>query len=329
MQQKRKSSRRRGARFLVGLLSLAVITGIAFGGALLWQNAQEAVASPSKESSPASQEKDDPSSSQPEAFFDPQDILPKLGEVDPEPELPVSAGSFQAELPTDPPVGDANFAGPQWGSGDISGDFAIEGQLPRSASKVDSSYFDDAIFFGDSISTGITAYNICNNTACIAAIGVSPSTILDTPYIPTSDGSRVTVLEAAKEYGDRSKVYIMLGGNGLWQEKDAFITDYQTFIDAVREQYPSAIIYIQAMTPVADFVAQTYPTVTPEKVAEYNLAIAQLATQNKLPFVNVFEALCDENGLLPDAVSADGLHLSPEYYFKWFDYLKTHTVEGS
>ena len=36
----------------------------------------------------------------------------------------------------------------------------------------------------------------------------------------------------------------------------------------------------------------------------------------------------DENGMLPDEASpADGMHFGPDYYTKWFEYLKTHTVE--
>ena len=36
----------------------------------------------------------------------------------------------------------------------------------------------------------------------------------------------------------------------------------------------------------------------------------------------------DENGMLTDEASpADVMHFGPDYYTKWFEYLKTHTVE--
>ncbi len=312
--QKRRS--RRGRAFLQGLLVLLLTAGVSFGGATVWQRLQDSHKIESKTgivrySTGPSQ------SSEPSAGTERvEDVSQSEGEES----APETSLSFEAEFPS---VDDD--AGEEKAGYTINPAFSVEGQVAESA-KVDNSYFDDAIFFGDSISTGITAYNIANNTACVAAIGVSPNTALTTPYIPTRDGGKVTILEAAKAYGQRNKVYIMLGGNGLWQDKASFIADYQKFIDAVREQYPGAIIYIQSMTPVARGVENKYPSVTYQKVLEYNQAIAQLARDNNLPFVNVFEALCDEEGYLPEGVSADGLHLSAEYYFKWFDYLKSHTV---
>ncbi len=330
-----KKRPRRGNAFAKGLLVLLLTAGISFGGATVWQRLQESSAAGSQtgmvrystgssQTSEGSASAEEPAPSQSEAtmvegsstFSEAESSVPpeSSGESSVPPEASDASGEAQG-----------TSASPQEEADTITGDFSVEGQVPEST-KVDNSYFDDAIFFGDSISTGITAYNIANNTACVAAIGLSPNTALSTPYIPTREGGKVTVLEAAKAYGQRNKVYIMLGGNGLWQDKKSFISDYQKFLDAVKSQYPGAIIYIQSMTPVARGVENKYPSVTHQKVLEYNSAIAQLAKDNKLPFVNVFEALCDAQGYLPEGVSADGLHLSAEYYYKWFDYLKSHTV---
>jgi len=49
--------------------------------------------------------------------------------------------------------------------------------------------------------------------------------------------------------------------------------------------------------------------------------------EKQVYYLNVAECMKDENGMLPDAASpADGMHFGPEYYNKWFDYLKQHTV---
>ncbi|HHY53547.1 MAG TPA: hypothetical protein GX499_09970 [Clostridiales bacterium] len=319
--QKRRS--RRGRAFLQGLLVLLLTAAVSFGGATVWQRLQDSHATESKTGivrySTGPSQSSEPSDNL-SADVEKAEDVSQLEEEEAASAAEISL-SFEAEFPSTLD----DDAGEEKAGYTINPAFSVEGQVAESA-KVDNSYFDDAIFFGDSISTGITAYNIANNTACVAAIGVSPNTALTTPYIPTRDGGKVTILEAAKAYGQRNKVYIMLGGNGLWQDKESFIADYQKFIDAVKEQYPGAIIYIQSMTPVARGVENKYPSVTYQKVLEYNQAIAQLAKDNNLPFVNVFEALCDEEGYLPEGVSADGLHLSAEYYFKWFDYLKSHTV---
>lgn len=317
----KRRRRRPGGRLLLSLVTLVVLTGAAYGGASLWQTAQDG---PPEEELPVASV---------ESRVEARELsLPEGEESSREDALEGQASSPEESLeepseePSEPQSSGQDADAFQVAS-TVTGDFALEGQVPLNENKVTSDYFKDAIFFGDSISTGINAYNICD-TACVAAIGVAPSSALNTPYIPTKDGEKLTVLEAAKAYGARSKVYIMLGGNGLWQEKEAFVADYQKFIDAVRAQYPEATIYIQSMTPVTPEVTGTYPEVTHQKVLEYNQAIAQLAAKNKLPFVNVFEALCGPDGYLPAGVSGDGLHLSAEYYYKWFDYLKSHTVEA-
>ena len=45
-----------------------------------------------------------------------------------------------------------------------------------------------------------------------------------------------------------------------------------------------------------------------------------------LPDYCLYMAIKDENGALPADATSDGLHIGTDYYIKWFDYLKTHTV---
>ncbi len=367
MQVHRNRPSRRTKPVLAGFVGFLLVLAVAFGGALLWQTAQEAQARLENPSSSASAalatapgadipsdpgesnglsapvavpdaSGDETGSSEPVSFAAPDVTAGDAPDVtaDGTTDAPAAPGrglSFAAN-PADragAEPGDANFAADgDEASSNVTPGFDVEWQVPETAVKAGNEYFDDAIFFGDSISTGITAYNIANNTACVAAIGVSPQNVLTYECVLGADGRKLTLLEAAKAYGERKKVYIMLGGNGLGQEKDAFIADYQRFIDTVLERYPGATVYIQSLTPVTSFVQKKYTTVTPARVREYNEAVALLARENSLPFVNVFEALCDTDGLLPGHVSPnDGMHLSAEYYFKWFDYLKTHTVEGT
>ena len=192
--------------------------------------------------------------------------------------------------------------------------------------KVPVSYFDDAIFFGDSISTGIPLYNVMPNAKVVAFTGIGTFNVATKECIMTNDG-RKTLLDAAKEYGDKAKVYIMLGGNGLASDKESFIADYRAFLQQVKGQYPNAVIYIQTMTPVTDDAHKTYPSVSNAIIEEYNLAIQDMAKAEGLPFLDVASALMDEKGRLPAQASpVDGMHFSAEYYAKWFAYLRTHTV---
>ncbi|MDR2909397.1 MAG: GDSL-type esterase/lipase family protein [Oscillospiraceae bacterium] len=298
MQVHRKRRQKRGHPILAAVILLALVSGASYGGATLWQGLQDSFSSTQKEEDPAE-----------------RDIIGAQAEVVPPAAPPVGASGSRSSAPKD--------------EGEVSPDpltpYTADRQVKASA-QVELSYFDDAVFFGDSVSTGLEGYHIVDNAACYAAVGVSPHTALTVEYIGASVADKKTLLEAAKEAGDRGKVYIMLGGNGLWQEKDAFIADYGAFLDAVIKQYPNATVYIQSMTPVGINVGETYVNISREKVIEYNAAIAELSAKYNLPFLNLFETLMDEEGYLPEEVSPDGLHLTPEYYYRWLDYLRTHTV---
>ena len=212
---------------------------------------------------------------------------------------------LHAELPTPPPPPDFT-----------PGEFAVPWQVAASQ-PVDAAYFYDAIFFGDSLLTGFVTHRLFGGAAIVAVIDATPASVLEEP---------LTMLEAAQEKGDRSRVYIMLGSQSLGQYRDEFVAGYQQFINAVRAQYPGATIYIMGLLPVAVHVGSYHPHANRERVIEFNAAIAELARANGLPFLNVFDALAGDNGYLPAHASSDGLHLSAEYYFILRDFLKAHTA---
>lgn len=284
------------------LLALLIIAGIAFSLAWVWQTTEQAALADSQSSAPASE-------------------------------------SASSTLPESSTVSESEYAIPVESSASEDGSSPMEeseaevapapnGAVPESE-PVDATYFDDALFLGDSITTGISLYHIADNAAVVAETGISPANILTKPCIPIDDaGNRATILDAAAAYGPRSKVYIMLGGNGIGSDKATFISSYKAFLDAVQLQYPDAIIYLQSMTPVVhDYVNEFDPTMNNAKIDEYNLEILALAQQEGAYYLDVNSALKDETGALPkEASPVDGLHFSPEYYAKWFDYLKTHTI---
>ena len=208
--------------------------------------------------------------------------------------------------------------------------FEFTGKSVPESARVDSTYFDDAVFIGDSITDGIKAYGLMSNTTVLANKGLNPSTMLTAAKIKTENGY-VTVLDALKMVQPApKKIYIMQGGNGIaWFEKDTFINLYGELIDNVRRICPDSIIYVQSILPVTPSYSDADNGITNEKINEYNNAIADLAQKKNVYFLNVASALKDENGALPEEASpTDGMHFGPTYYTKWFDYLKTHTVQS-
>ncbi|MBE6788146.1 MAG: hypothetical protein E7539_00600 [Ruminococcaceae bacterium] len=190
---------------------------------------------------------------------------------------------------------------------------------------VDNSFFTDAMFVGDSITTGIDLYNIVSNVPVVAYTGINSNTILTREVIKTSSG-KVTFLQAMKKYNPKH-IYIMLGINGIaFQSKDKFISGYSKFVDEVKKQHPNAVIYLQSILPVTAKKQSNDSRFANSKINTYNAAIAQLAKDKGVYYLNVAESFKDANGNLPSAASSDGIHFGTGYYRRWIEYLKRHTV---
>lgn len=212
------------------------------------------------------------------------------------------------------------------------GDYPVRAEYPYALKEtkkaVDDSYFDDAIFIGDSITTGIFYYMIDTypDIDVVAEKGVSIHDILTNPKIRTADGMK-TVLDAAKAMGEKNKVYVLLGGNDQGNDKEMFKNDYITFIKALKQQYPKADIYIQSITPVTETPEQkqNYPRSNNKDINGYNTLIMEAAEETGVYYLDIAVAVMDDQGRLPAEASPDGVHFVAEYYYKWFDYLKKHT----
>ncbi|WP_066457986.1 GDSL-type esterase/lipase family protein [Anaerotruncus rubiinfantis] len=199
----------------------------------------------------------------------------------------------------------------------------FDGAVPESE-RVKSTYFDDAVFVGDSITTGIDLYGVMKNTDVLADTGVNLGSVYTKEAVKQEDGTRIPIMDALgqKQY---AKVYIMLGGNEVRDEdQQTFISRYGKLIDDVREIQPNALVYVQSILPVT---LNNQYNMNNDKIDTFNAALLELCKEKGVYYLNVAEKFKDENGRLPDAASpADGMHFGPDYYQIWFTYLKTHVV---
>lgn len=194
---------------------------------------------------------------------------------------------------------------------------------------VDDSWFDDAVFLGDSRTDGLRLYGGVPGADFIQHTGITVFDV-DTKDRIRIDGQTYTMMEALglKQYG---KVYVMLGINELGYFNDnAFATAYADMVDEIRAIQPDAVVYLQNLVSVNpdECAANNQPYyVTNEKIAVYNDIIADVAAEKHAVLVDVNAALVDETGVLPAEGSTDGVHFTKDYYIKWYDYLKIHTVD--
>ncbi len=201
--------------------------------------------------------------------------------------------------------------------------------VPQSGETLDNSYFDDALFVGDSITEGIGSYALMKNAGVVAFTGINTDTIMTREVIRNDQGELETMLEAASHYPDAKKIFVMLGANGIaWIGKESFVENYGAFLDALREQHPDADIFVESILPVTAQYETENEQITNAKIREYNQALLAMAQQKEYYYLDVESVFADENGCLPDEASpTDGMHFGPKYYEMWFDYLKCHAVD--
>lgn len=213
-----------------------------------------------------------------------------------------------------------------------------ESQLPPSTEEeisvppyvwgsVDESYFDDAVFIGDSRTVGLQNYgDWSDQVTFMASTGLMVHKAMRTKVTLPGSKNQVTIEEAlsAKQYG---KIYIMFGINELGRgDAERYLLDYSTFLDKLKELQPNAIIYIQSGLKVTAKRAAKGDMVTNTGIEERNEIIKSLADEKQVFYLNVNEAVCDEDGNLFEDYTHDGIHLKAQYLTIWKDYLCENAV---
>lgn len=187
----------------------------------------------------------------------------------------------------------------------------------------DTSYFNDAVFIGDSRVDGFILNAELYDTTAYTHIGLAINKVFTEPLI-NMNGTMVTIMDAMRQT-DFNKVYLMFGINEMgWNYSDVFINNYEQIIDEIRNINPNAKIYVQSILPVSAEVSNTHEYINNNKVVEFNQLLRDMAQKKSVTYVNVYECIVDQLGNLPDDAASDGIHLKKEYCLKWCDYLLTH-----
>lgn len=197
--------------------------------------------------------------------------------------------------------------------------------VPEQAIAIDDSYFQDAVFIGDSRMEGFRNFSGITKGSFVTAVGMELSNIYSTPQIPTAKGT-VLVMDALKNI-NFTKVYMMLGTNELGAyDMDAMIESYRQVLTDVKTYSSSTepVIYIYSVPYVEESLVTTGDYVNNENVDIVNKLILEMCYEEGYHYINLNEILSDGNHSLIAGASGDGIHMNQEYCNKWLEYTKTH-----
>lgn len=192
---------------------------------------------------------------------------------------------------------------------------------------VDDSYFDDALFIGDSRTEGLALYGSLTNADYFSSVGLSIYKVTEKAAGNPNLGESITLSQklSQKQYG---KVYIMLGLNELGTgTTDSWAQTYSQVISQIRQAQPDAIIYLQSILVVSSAKDDPSGSINNATINARNQALEALANpQDKIFYLNVNEAVMDSSGCLDASLTSDGIHLLGNSLSLWEDYLKQHAI---
>lgn len=195
--------------------------------------------------------------------------------------------------------------------------------------RLSTEYFRTALFIGDSLSQGFALYEPTRGVAPVCAYkSTSPNQVLQNYEGQRPDGSRVAMWDDINQQAP-DNIYVLYGTNALISQSDeAFLKYYGDLLDRLRERFPTVPIYVQSITPTTAAQGAKQPALENGHIRQVNAAIARMASEKGLYYLNAQEALTDTEGNLRADYTGtvDGIHMNPKGYAEWADYLLTHTV---
>ena len=190
---------------------------------------------------------------------------------------------------------------------------------------VDYTYFDDALFIGDSRTVGLMEYGNLGNAAFFADSGMSVFD-LEREKVFQPDGSKVSFekILSDKVYG---KIYLMLGINEIGYKFETFENKYEEIIDYIREYQGEAVLFLCANMHVTEAQSKKDALFNNTNVNRVNEMIAGLTDSKTSFYIDVNEVFDDGKGNLAAEYSSDAFHVYGRHYKTWADWLCTKGIQ--
>ncbi len=172
------------------------------------------------------------------------------------------------------------------------------------------------VFFGNSITAGSNFHQsfpdkeICN-------MGYSGNTLDDLM-------ARIKMVKAVHP----EKIFLMGGINGLRiTPLNAFEEKYENLVKNIEDSIPDAKIYLQSILPINPKMklGKKLGDIN-DKIIECNHIIKNIANKHGITYIDLYSHYAKE-GILPEEITLDGIHLKQESYDQWVAVIKPYIYE--
>lgn len=217
-----------------------------------------------------------------------------------------------------------------------SGTTVYEESLLAACDSADWSWFDDAVFIGDSVSFKLQNYVAAQRkndpgffggaqflTSLSLGSGNALWEVSDKSVHPAYRGEKMR-LEKSVPLTGAKKVYMMLGMNDIAVYGiNGAVENYCKLMDLILENAPGVEFYIQSVTPICQGRERGSPNNA--NLVRYNAALEQMCRERGIHFVDVAQVMRDASGCLPRQYCVDpdemGIHVTDLACRVWLGYL--------
>lgn len=170
----------------------------------------------------------------------------------------------------------------------------------------DESFFDDALFIGDSRMVSSAYYARIGKADYFTDVGMNVFQMFSvTASDDNFDATDLTTLLQNRTY---KKIFIMLGINECGYPMSSLLSAYQEDIDTLKSLQPDATIYLLKVYGVSRSVAESASYFSPQRLQEVNDGIAGLADGKKVHCLDASHLYCDDEGYMKEEYTSDGIH---------------------
>ena len=180
----------------------------------------------------------------------------------------------------------------------------------------EEAFFENDLFIGDSIGTGLVNYGYLSSNQVFAQIGLNPESARTKEY------GGYTAVTRAKELQPK-RIYVMLGSNGLAYMGNTYMTEQmKLLVEELKENCPESYIYVISIPPVTK-VHDNEGQETMVMVNGYNKLLKDMCDENAVVYLDLCSQLQDTTGYFSEKYAeADGLHFLGTAYKKMLSFLQ-------
>lgn len=114
------------------------------------------------------------------------------------------------------------------------------------------------------------------------------------------------------------KLFLMIGVNDLlFHPPTKIVENYRQIVEQIQAESPSTQLFLQSCLPINNEVRTI--TLKNTDLQFINQGIEKIASELKIPFINLYPKFTDHRGNLNTDYTADGIHLNGQGYAVWRD----------